>query len=155
MSRKFWACLFMGLMGSSLSACGLNKPQPSAAAKPMSIQIYQKWELQRGDRVHNRPIVSALGDLAIETNGEPTYAPMNGETKRDKTGCVLFAGAELPGYLFRFCGLTTAKVGTLRKGQVMGTADLLVFATFRKQSNGTWAFVEPSKATIEQILKRS
>ncbi len=137
MDSKFWACLFAGLMGGNLSACGLSKPRLSAAAKPMKIQTYQKWELQRGDRVHNQPVVSALGDLAIETNGKPTYAPMNGEAKRDQTGCVLFSGTELPGYLFRFCGLTTAKVGTLRKGQVMGTADLLVFATFRKQSNGT------------------
>lgn len=121
----------------------------------MSIQLYQKWELQRGDRIHDQPVVSALGDLAIEMNGKPTYAPMNGEAKRDQTGCVLFAGTELPGYLFRFCGLSAPKIGALRKGQTIGTADLLVFATFLKQPNGTWAFVEPSKAMVEQTLKRS
>jgi hypothetical protein len=143
------------LIISSLTACQIIKIQPSPPSKPMSIQIYQKWELQRGDRVNNQTVVSALGDLAIDMAGKSVYAPMSGEAKLDRTGCVLFAGTELPAYLFRFCGINTPKLGTLRKGQPIGAANLLVFATFQKQQNGTWAFVEPSKAMVEQTLKRS
>ena len=88
-------------------------------------------------------------------DGKPVYAPVRGEVKSSSNGCVLFAGTELPGYLFQFCGISTPKLGALRKGQPIGTADLLVFATFLKQSNGTWAYVEPSKEIVEQILKGS
>lgn len=141
-------------MFGSLTACQLVKPQPSPD-KPMSIQIYQKWELQRGDRINNQTIVSALGELAIDMGGKPIYAPMNGEVNLDRTGCALFAGTDLPAYLFRFCGINAPKLGVLQKGQTIGTANLLVFSTFLKQQNGTWAFVEPSKSMLEQILKRS
>ncbi len=144
-----------GLMIGSLTACQIVKTQPSPPDKLLSIQIYQKWELQRGDRINNQTVVSALGDLAINLAGKPVYAPMSGEAKLDRTGCVLFTGTELPAYLFRFCGINTPKLGVLRKGQTIGTANLLVFATFQKQQNGTWAFVEPSKAMIEQTLKRN
>lgn len=143
-----------GLMIGSLMACQLAKPQPSPD-KPMVIQIYQKWELQRGDRIHNQPIVSALGELAIDISGKSIYAPMSGEANLDRTGCVLFAGTDLPAYLFRFCGIKTPKLGVLRKGQTIGNANLLVFATFQKQQNGTWAFVEPSKTIVEQTLNPS
>lgn len=144
-----------GLMIGSLTACQLTNTQPSSPAKPMSIQLYQKWELQRGDRINDQTVVSALGDLAIDMAGKSIYAPMSGETKLERTGCVLFSGTELPAYLFRFCGINTPKLGALRKGQLIGTANLLVFATFLKQNNGTWAFVEPSKTMVEQILKGS
>lgn len=142
-------------MIGSLTACQLVKTQPSSSAKPMSLQIYQKWELQRGNRINNQTIVSALGELAIDLDRKPIYASMSGETKLDQSGCVLFAGTELPAYLFRFCGISSPKLGVLRKGQPIGTAHLLVFATFLKQNNGTWAFVEPSKTMLEQILKGS
>lgn len=145
--------LLTGLMIGSLTACQLVKTQPSSSAKPMTIQIYQKWELQRGDRIDDQTIVSALGELTINLAGNPIYAPMSGEANLDQTGCVLFAGAELPAYLFRYCGINSPKLGTLRKGQTIGTATLLVFATLQKQQNGTWAFVEPSKAIVEQTLK--
>lgn len=150
--QTYW---LTGLMIGNLTACQIAKPQPSSFTKPMSIQTYQKWELQRGDRVNNQTVISALGDLAIDTAGKSIYAPMSGEAKLDRRGCVLFAGTELPAYLFRFCGINTPKLGALRKGQTIGTANLLVFATFQKQQNGTWAFVEPSKAMVEQTLKRS
>lgn len=150
--RTYW---ITALMISNLTACQIIQPQLSPEAKPMKIQIYQKWELQRGDRINNQTVTSALGELAIETNGNAVYAPMRGEAKPDSNGCVLFAGTELPSYLFRLCGINVPKLGTLRKGQPIGTAKLLVLATFLKQANGTWAFVEPSKAIVEQILKSS
>ncbi|MEP0915368.1 hypothetical protein NC981_00935 [Leptolyngbya sp. DQ-M1] len=144
-----------GLMVGSLAACQLAKTQLSSPTRTMSIQIYQKWELQRGNRINNQTIVSALGELAIDLDGKPIYVPMSGEAKPDQAGCVLFAGTELPAYLFRFCGISSPTLGVLRKGQPIGTAHLLVFSTFLKQNNGTWAFVEPSKTMLEQILKGS
>jgi hypothetical protein len=152
MIQTYWLA---GLVIGSLTACQLGKMQTAPTVKPMNIQIYQKWELQRGDRVNNQTVVSALGELAIDLGGKPIYAPMSGEARLDRTGCLLLAGTELPAYLFRFCGINTPKLGVLRKGQAIGTASLLVLATFRKQQNGTWAFVEPSKAMVEQTLKRS
>ncbi|MBE9010910.1 hypothetical protein IQ250_11895, partial [Pseudanabaenaceae cyanobacterium LEGE 13415] len=62
-----------GLMIGSLTACQFAKAQPSLTAKPVSIQIYQKWELQRGDRINNQTIVSALGELTIDLDGKPIY----------------------------------------------------------------------------------
>lgn len=144
-----------GLMIASLTACQLVKTQPLSSVKPMNIQIYQKWELQRGDRLDDRTVVSALGELAIDMAGKPIYAPMNGEANLDPSGCVLFAGTELPAYLFRFCGVSTPKIGVLRKGQAIGTTKLLVFATLQRQQNGSWAFIEPSKVIVEQTLKPS
>ncbi|MBD1845704.1 hypothetical protein H6F89_20295 [Cyanobacteria bacterium FACHB-63] len=143
------------LVVTNLTACQIEKIQSASLVKPTSIQVYQKWELQRGDRINDQTVVSALGELAIDLAGKPIYAPMSGEAKPDQTGCVLFAGTELPAYLFRFCGISAPSFGTLRKGQTIGRANLLVFATFQKQQNGTWAFVEPSKSMLEQILKRS
>lgn len=154
MSRihTYWLTAFV--IGS-VTACQIEKIQSASPIKPTSIQVYQKWELQRGDRINDQTVVSALGELAINLEGKPIYAPMRGEAKPDQSGCVLFAGTELPAYLFRFCGINVPKLGALRKGQTIGTANLLVFATFQKQQNGTWAFVEPSKSMLEQILKRS
>ena len=69
MIQPYW---LTGLMIGSLTACQIVRTQPSPPAKPMSIQIYQKWELQRGDRVNNQTVVSALGDLAIDVAGKAT-----------------------------------------------------------------------------------
>lgn len=143
------------LLIGSVTACQIEKIHSASPAKPTSIQVYQKWELQRGDRIHDQTVVSGLGELTIDLAGKSIYAPMSGEAKLDPSGCVLFAGTELPAYLFRFCGISAPNLGALRKGQTIGTGNLLVFATFQKQQNGTWAFVEPSKSMLEQILKRS
>lgn len=154
MSRIHTYWLTALLIGSA-TACQIEKIRSVSPNKPTNIQVYQKWELQRGDRINDQIIVSGLGELTIDLAGKPIYAPMSGEAKPDQSGCILFAGTELPAYLFRFCGISAPKLGVLRKGQTIARANLLVFATFQKQQNGTWAFVEPSKSMLEQILKRS
>ena len=90
---------------------------------------------------------------ATATNGATIYAPVTGEAQVDRTSCILFSGTEVPGYLFRLCGLKAPQLGQRRRGQSLGNADLFVFATFRKQPDGTWAFVEPSRAIVERTLK--
>lgn len=143
--------IILGLIWG-LPACAFNHSVSKASSQAMKIKIYQKWEVQRGDFVANHSVVAGLGDLAIATNGAMIYAPIAGKTQIDQTNCLLLSGNEVPGYLFRFCGLETPNPGQLRQGQPMGKADFFVFATLRKQADGTWALVEPSKAIVERTL---
>ncbi|WP_430687942.1 hypothetical protein [Leptolyngbya sp. AN03gr2] len=148
-------CLLLSILGTvcELFACTPMRSESAISGKPVDIKIYQKWEIQRGAQINDYTVVSGLGELAIATQGAAIYAPMTGEARIDQTSCILFFGAEVPGYLFRLCGLKAPQPGQRRQGQPLGNADLLVFATFRKQSDGTWAFVEPSPAIVERTLK--
>jgi hypothetical protein len=44
------------------------------------------------------------------------------------------------------------KLGQQPEAQPIGKAEHLVFATLRKQPNGTWVLVEPSTQFIERLL---
>lgn len=118
-------------------------------------ELHQKWELQAGDRIAGYEIISGLGDLSLELQGKAVYAPAKGKTTMDTRHCVYFDSPEIPNYLFRLCGLQNPTTGNLRKGDEIGKAQQLRFATLRQHPSGKWAIVEPSKQILEKLLKSS
>lgn len=118
-------------------------------------ELHQKWELQAGDRIAGYEITSGLGDLSLNLQGKAVYAPASGKTSMDVRHCVYFDSPEIPNYLFRLCGLNHPTVGSLRKGDEIGKADQLQFATLRQHPSGKWAIVEPSKQILEKLLQAS
>jgi hypothetical protein len=134
------------IAGFLLTSCG-RPPEP-----PIDIQLFQNWQLQPGESVAGRRILGGLGDLSVELKGKPIYAPFNGKVQPTKTGCVAFSSPELPSYLLRLCGLDRPKTGVLQKGDEIGAGEILQFAALRKQPNGKWAIVEPSKSILQQTL---
>ncbi len=121
----------------------------------VNIKLYQTWELQAGDVIGNRAVLGGLGDISIALDGNPVYAPFNGRTQLDQRRCLIFSSPEVPAYLFRLCGLEHPRLGNVNQGTVIGRGNLLEFAALRKQPNGTWAIVEPSKAILERTLAQS
>ena len=122
---------------------------------PLDIKLFQSWELQPGDSVRGYAVLGGLGDISIAVNGNSVYAPFSGTARRDTRSCLLFASPDVPAYLFRFCGLSNPRYGALEKGDAIGTATNLQFAALRKQADGTWAIVEPSKQILERTLTKS
>lgn len=134
-----------------VSACQSTPPtEPS-----LNIRLYQSWQLQPGDSVSGFSVLGGLGDISIDLNHQPVYAPFNGRAHADPHQCVLFASPDVPAYLFRLCGLDRPRFGTLTQGEVIGSGAMLQFAALRKQPNGTWALVEPSKQILERTLRKS
>jgi hypothetical protein len=118
-------------------------------------ELHQKWELQAGDRIADYEIISGLGDLSLELRGKAIYAPAKGKTTMDARHCIYFDSPEIPNYLFRLCGLQNPTTGSLQKGDEIGKAQQLQFATLRQHPSGKWAIVEPSKQILEKLLKSS
>lgn len=128
--------------------------RPSESEPPLEIRLYQSWELQPGDTIAGRSVIGGLGDISIALNDNPIYAPFDGRTQRDTRNCVIFSSPDVPAYLFRLCGLSDPRLGLLSQGDVIGRGTTLQFAALRKQPNGTWAIVEPSKRMLERTLKK-
>lgn len=116
-------------------------------------KLYQRWQLKPGDQIAGSMVTGGLGDIAIALNGKSVYAPSAGNAYRDQRGCVYFAGIDTPAYLFRLCGLTVRKLGTLKAGDPIATGETLQFATLLKQSDGSWALVEPDKSLLQRTLQ--
>ncbi|OUC16726.1 MAG: hypothetical protein B0A82_00430 [Alkalinema sp. CACIAM 70d] len=134
-----------------LSGCSTSQPSPPLA----EIKLYQNWELQAGDRVAGYEVTGGLGDISIALQGRSIYAPFNGDTQLDQRRCLYFDSPEVPSYKFRFCGIQSPKLGKVHQGETIGSGETLQFAALRKQPNGTWAIVEPSKTILEKTLKAS
>lgn len=130
-----------------LSSCAAPDPTP-----PVSIRLYQNWQLQPGDMVAGFSVLGGLGDISIALNNRFVYAPFDGRTQRDERGCVFFSSPDVPAYLFRLCGLSNPRLGELHRGEAIGNGMTLQFGTLRKQPNGTWALVEPSNQILERTL---
>jgi hypothetical protein len=128
------------------------QPQPMTTSA-IEVPLYQKWELQPGDTIAGYTVTGGLGDISIVLNGNPVFAPYDGETYADKRGCLYFSTPHVPAYLFRLCGLRSPTVGALHQGQAIGKADILQFAALRKQPDRTWAIVEPDKLLLQRTLK--
>lgn len=139
---------FLSLIGLLLTAC---QAVPDAEP-PVSIKLYQTWQLQPGDRIAGYPVLGGLGDISIELNNNPVYAPFDGRMERDTRNCLLLSSPEVPAYMFRLCGLVNPRLGRVNQGDVIGRAVSLQFAALRRQPNGTWAIVEPSKQVLERTL---
>jgi hypothetical protein len=131
-----------------LPACGRDRPD----ATPRHIQLDQTWQLQPGDAIAGYSVRAALGDIAIDLHGNTVYAPMDGDIHPTDGDCVLLSSPEIPAYLFRFCGLRDARLGSVQTGDAIGKADLLAFSALRKQPAGTWVMVEPSTNFLARSL---
>ena len=129
-----------------------SQPAPEP---PLNIKLFQAWELQPGDSVKGYAVLGGLGDISIALNGNSVYAPFAGTARPDPRGCLLFSSPDVPAYLFRLCGLNNPRYGALEQGNPIGSATNLQFAALRKQSDGTWAIVEPSKQILERTLTKS
>jgi hypothetical protein len=136
---------------ASIFLKGCQKP-PTITKAP---ELHQKWELKAGDRIAGYEIISGLGDLSLELQGKAIYAPAKGKTTMDTRHCIYFDSPEIPNYLFRLCGLQNPTTGNLQKGDEIGKAQQLQFATLRQHPSGKWAIVEPSKQILEKLLKSS
>jgi hypothetical protein len=117
-----------------------------------NVQIHQGWALQAGSQVGGYRVSSGLGDVTLELAGDTVHMPFDGEVQPTQGDCVLLSSPEVPAYLFRLCGMQQAKLGQQPVAHPIGKAEHLVFATLRKQPNGTWMLVEPSTQFIEQLL---
>jgi hypothetical protein len=127
----------------------------SDPTETINLKLYQNWQLQPGDKIAGYLVVAGLGDLSIDLNGKSVYAPFDGQTQRDQRNCLIFSSPEVPAYLFRLCGISHPRLGRCNQGDSLGTAAVFHFATLRKQPDGTWAIVEPSKSVMERILTKS
>jgi hypothetical protein len=119
------------------------------------VQVQQQWEIQPGQRVADYLITGGLGDVSIALQGGTVRAPFKGEVEPHNSDCVIFSSPEVPAYLFRLCGLNRPRLGHVKIGQAIGSAEQLQFATLRKQPDGTWAMVEPSQEILERSLAGS
>lgn len=133
-----------------MSGCSATKPAENTIPEP---KLYQSWQLKPGDDIAGAKVIGGLGDISIALNGKSVYAPFDGNTYIDKRGCVYFSGADTPAYLFRLCGLEKPKLGALSEGDKIAAGQMLQFATLLKQSNNTWALVEPDKSLLQRTLK--
>jgi hypothetical protein len=143
----------MSLFATLLLPLGCAK-SPSDEA-PLTIKLYQRWELQPGDSIADRQVLGGLGDIAVALDGNRVYAPFDGRTQFDNHRCLIFSSPDVPAYLFRLCGLSQLRLGAVREGEAIGSGKLLLFAALRKQPNGTWAIVEPAKGILERTLKKT
>ena len=143
--------LLAGAIGlSALVGCGRPK------VEPLTIQVYQDWQLSYGDDIGGYQVQGGLGDIALDLEGDRVYMPFNGEVlpaESQDSGCVYISSAEVPAYLFRVCGLSRPNLGNLTQGQSLGRGQVLVFSTLRKQPDGTWALVEPAPEFIESLVR--
>jgi hypothetical protein len=137
-------------MVSLVSGC-----RQSEIANPREIMVQQTWELETGQQVSGFRVVASLGDISIDTSGHRIYAPFAGEVERSALArdCFFFSSPEVPAYLFRYCGLRRPRLGSIRLGHAMGSARILHFSTLRRQPDGTWAIVEPSRHVLERSLR--
>ena len=127
----------------------------SDPADSINLQVYQKWQLQPGDEIKGHKILAGLGDISIALDGKSVYAPFDGRAQKDQRECLIFSSPDVPAYLFRLCGLSNLRLGEHRQGDTIGSGSQVHMATLRKQPDGTWAIVEPSKLTIEKFLTKS
>lgn len=136
--------------------------------------------LQVGEEVAGYPVTSGFGprihpisgehrhhngvDLGMKT-GDPIYAPFEltlRDASNDTCGVGLIASSPAtPGFEFGFCHLSKAvKTGKVNKGEVFAlagntgssTASHLHFTVRKKQPDGSWKNVPPSRGIAYAFL---
>lgn len=140
----------VGVILLLMSGCSASSQEQKTILEP---KLYQSWQLKPGDEIAGAKVIGGLGDISIALNDQSVYAPSDGQASIDKRGCVYFAGADTPGYLFRLCGLETPKLGTLKAGEAIATGKILQFAALLRQPDDSWALVEPDKNLLQRTLK--
>lgn len=138
------------LIGLGVISCG-RSPQ---SVPPRTLEIQQQWQLQPGSQVAGHTISGSLGDVSVTLEGAPVYAPFDGEIQPFNADCLIYSSPDVPAYLFRLCGLNRTQLGEVEQGDVIGRGEYLQFAALRKQPEGQWAMVEPSRTMLEQMLTR-
>ena len=142
--KALGALLLLGLGSCSLTQAQVPK---------RDIPIHQEWALQPGAEVGGFQVVGSLGDVSIDLDGGKITAPFDGEVQPTKDeACVAFSSPEIPAYLFRLCGITRPRLGSVDAGQVIGRSDVLQFAAMRRQPDGKWAMVEPAVDILERTV---
>jgi hypothetical protein len=121
---------------------------------PRALQIQQNWQLQPGGEIAGYRILGGLGDVSIELEGGKVYAPFDGKVEPHRDDCVVFSSPEVPAYLLRWCGVRRPKLGRVRQGEAIASANALQFAALRRQPDGKWAMVEPSMDVLEKTLNK-
>ncbi|MDA0266841.1 MAG: hypothetical protein O3A14_07730 [Cyanobacteria bacterium] len=145
----------VGLLGLWALLALISGCRQSAIATPRQIIVQQTWELEPGQQISGFRVVASLGDITIDTRGHPIYAPFAGEVELSALGndCIFFSSPEVPAYLFRYCGVRRPHLGPITLGSRMGSARFLHFSTLRRQPDGTWTIVEPSRHVLERSLR--
>jgi hypothetical protein len=119
-----------------------------------NVQIQQSWEFQPGDTIAGHRVAGSLGDISLELNGGNVYAPFDGRVQPNTIqGCVIFSSPDVPAYVFRLCDLKQPKLGQVKQGEKIGTANFLQFAALRRQPDGKWAMVEPAGDILQRTLQ--
>lgn len=149
------ASLTLGHFGLSLMI-GLVGCSALAPAVPRQIVLKQTWEIESGDRVAGLIVTGSLGDISVQMRGARLRAPFDGQVELASQGyhCIYFSAAEVPAYLFRYCGVKWPRLGSIQTGAVMGRGRIVHFATLRRQPDGAWALVEPSDRVLERSLNQ-
>jgi hypothetical protein len=144
--RYFGLSLMIGLVGCS----------SIAPVVPRQIVLKQTWEIESGDRVAGQIVTGSLGDISVQLKGARLRAPFDGQVELASKGyqCIYFSTAEVPAYLFRYCGVKRPRLGPIQTGAVMGRGRIVHFATLRRQPDGAWALVEPSDRVLERSLNQ-
>jgi hypothetical protein len=145
----------LGLLAVVLGivASGCSRQSQDVAAR--NVTYYQDWSIEPGDNLAGYQVQSGLGDISINLDGNNLFMPFDGtvQPQAEKEDlCVVLSSPDVPAYLFRLCGMRQPRFGDHSQGQVIGSGDVVAFATMRRQADGTWALVEPAKELIEQFL---
>lgn len=146
-SKKIGLILAIVLLTTACTS--FSSPEESVR----TLQIQQAWELQPGDTIAGHRVAGSLGDVSIDLNGDKVYAPFDGRVQPNTIeGCIVFSSAEVPAYLFRLCGVRHPKLGEIKQGDAIGSANYLQFAALRRQPDGKWAMVEPASDILQRTL---
>jgi hypothetical protein len=98
-------------------------------------------------------VAGSLGDISIQLDGAKVYAPFDGLVQPNNVGeCVIFSSPDVPAYLFRLCGMSRPRLGEIKQGRAIGSANYLQFAALRRQPDGKWAMVEPASDILQRTL---
>lgn len=149
--QQAWTVGSVGLVIVAGVGCSAGDSPP-----PRSFNLYQDWALEPGDRVAGYAVHSGLGDVAINLGGDRIFMPFDGQVQAaagQEDRCIVISSPEVPAYLFRLCGINRPYLGDRHQGDTLGSGDVVAFAALRRQSDGTWALVEPAKELIAQFLE--
>lgn len=145
----------LGLRSLGLGAAiALAACQSTPSVPQRHIALHQEWLLQPGSQVSGYRVVGGLGDISIELGGRSARAPFPGQVEPTAPNCIAFSSPEVPGYLFRMCGLRRPQLGPIEAGHAIGKGEILQFAAMRRQPDGTWAMVEPAMDVLERTVSR-
>lgn len=149
--RRLALSLGLGLLLAALGSCRSLVPPV-----PRQIVLKQAWEIESGDRVAGQLVTGSLGDVSVRLQDARLRAPFAGQVELAAKGfhCIYFSTAEVPAYLFRYCGVRQPRLGKVEAGEAMGRGGQIQFATLRRQPDGTWAIVEPSDRVLERSLNQ-